>query len=44
LVNIPRFMFYQVISLLLAKKANKISVATQHYNHTGINEVERQTT
>ncbi|HMR83046.1 MAG TPA: glycosyltransferase [Niabella sp.] len=26
----PRFMFYQFIALLKAKKANKISVATQH--------------
>lgn len=38
--SIPRFMYYQVWSLLLARKANKISVATQHYNTTTINEVE----
>ncbi|HEX8460394.1 MAG TPA: glycosyltransferase, partial [Segetibacter sp.] len=30
LVNIPRFMFYQVLSLLKIRKANKISVATRH--------------
>jgi cellulose synthase/poly-beta-1,6-N-acetylglucosamine synthase-like glycosyltransferase len=30
LTSIPVFMYYQVISLLKAKKANKISVATKH--------------
>jgi len=34
LINIPRFMFYQVLSLLKARSANKRSVATRHY-HTG---------
>jgi cellulose synthase/poly-beta-1,6-N-acetylglucosamine synthase-like glycosyltransferase len=34
LINIPRFMFYQVLSLLKARGANKRSVATQHY-HVG---------
>ena len=31
LVQIPRFVLYQVISLLNVRKANKISVATKHY-------------
>jgi len=31
LVGIPLFMFYQILSLLKIKKANTISVATQHY-------------
>jgi cellulose synthase/poly-beta-1,6-N-acetylglucosamine synthase-like glycosyltransferase len=32
LVSIPKFIFYQVLSLFKARKANKISVATQHYH------------
>jgi hypothetical protein len=40
LINIPKFIFYQIISLLLIKKANKISVATQHYESTSINEIK----
>jgi cellulose synthase/poly-beta-1,6-N-acetylglucosamine synthase-like glycosyltransferase len=39
LVNIPRFMFYQVLSLLIARKANKVSVATRHYDSTNINDI-----
>jgi cellulose synthase/poly-beta-1,6-N-acetylglucosamine synthase-like glycosyltransferase len=31
LVNIPKFMFFQVLSLLKARKANERSVATQHH-------------
>jgi cellulose synthase/poly-beta-1,6-N-acetylglucosamine synthase-like glycosyltransferase len=30
LVNIPKFIFYQLSALLKARKANQISVATQH--------------
>ncbi|HQT23465.1 MAG: hypothetical protein B7X86_11515 [Sphingobacteriales bacterium 17-39-43] len=30
LINIPEFMFFQVLSLLKIKSANKISVATKH--------------
>ncbi|GAA4911786.1 glycosyltransferase [Mucilaginibacter defluvii] len=37
LINIPKFIFYQVLSLTKARKANQHSVATQHY-HTGENE------
>ncbi|RCH55130.1 hypothetical protein DJ568_08035 [Mucilaginibacter hurinus] len=38
LVNIPKFIFYQVLSLLKARKANQHSVATQHY-HTDVTNV-----
>jgi cellulose synthase/poly-beta-1,6-N-acetylglucosamine synthase-like glycosyltransferase len=31
LINIPKFIFYQVLSLLKVKNANKRSVATTHY-------------
>ncbi len=41
LVNIPKFVFFQVVSLLQVKKANKISVATQHYNNTSIHDVKK---
>ena len=39
LVNIPQFMFYQVISLLRSRKANKRSVATTHYHNADIENV-----
>jgi cellulose synthase/poly-beta-1,6-N-acetylglucosamine synthase-like glycosyltransferase len=39
LVAIPLFMFYQMLSLLKIKKANKISVATQHFHTTSINDL-----
>lgn len=32
LVNIPTFIFYQLLSLAKVKKANSLSVATQHYH------------
>lgn len=31
LINIPKFMFFQVLSLLKARKANERSVATKHH-------------
>lgn len=31
LINIPKFMFFQVLSLLKVRKANERSVATKHY-------------
>jgi len=40
LVSSPKFIFYQVLSLLKVKKANKVSVATQHYHDSTINEVK----
>lgn len=39
LVNIPVFIFYQVLSLLKVRKANKYSVATQHYYVQKIDEL-----
>ncbi|RYY36023.1 MAG: hypothetical protein EOP46_07980 [Sphingobacteriaceae bacterium] len=35
LVNIPKFIYFQVISLTKARGANKRSVATQHYHSDG---------
>lgn len=31
LKNAPKFIYYQILALLKARKANKISVATEHY-------------
>lgn len=36
--NIPKFMFFQVLSLLKVRKANKHSVATTHYVEDGESE------
>jgi len=41
LTSIPKFVFYQVLSLLHIRKANKISVATRHYSSKNINEIEK---
>lgn len=38
LINIPKFIFFQIQSLLKARKANKISVATKHFE---INLIEK---
>ncbi|WP_461452331.1 glycosyltransferase [Mucilaginibacter sp.] len=38
LINIPKFIFFQVLSLLKVRKANKHSVATTHYYNDGIAE------
>jgi len=40
LAGIPVFIFYQVLSLLKVRKANKISVATQHYHNRTIEQVK----
>ncbi|MCJ8211824.1 glycosyltransferase family 2 protein [Mucilaginibacter sp. RS28] len=40
LVNIPKFIFFQVLSLLKVRKANKYSVATTHYYHGDSKEEE----
>lgn len=40
LLHIPAFMFYQVLSLLKAKKANQLSVATVHQHHKKVEEVK----
>ncbi|MNL78251.1 hypothetical protein D3C87_2045920 [compost metagenome] len=34
LINIPKFMFYQLTALVNAGRANKISVATRQENKT----------
>jgi cellulose synthase/poly-beta-1,6-N-acetylglucosamine synthase-like glycosyltransferase len=39
LVAIPVFVFYQILSLLKVRKANQISVATQHYYTKPIDEL-----
>lgn len=39
LINIPVFIFYQILSLLKVRKANKYSVATQHYYVQKIDEL-----
>ena len=39
LINIPKFVFYQVLSLLKVRKANQHSVATTHYVH-GVTKTE----
>jgi hypothetical protein len=31
LINIPKFIYFQIVSLLHAKSANKRSTATVHY-------------
>lgn len=40
LAGIPMFVFYQVMSLLKVRQANKISVATQHYHSRTIDELQ----
>ena len=39
LAGIPLFIYYQLLSLLKVRKANKISVATQHYHNKVIDEL-----
>lgn len=41
LINIPKFMFFQVLSLLKVRKANKISVATTHYHNQVLDQVKQ---
>jgi cellulose synthase/poly-beta-1,6-N-acetylglucosamine synthase-like glycosyltransferase len=41
MAGIPLFMYYQFLSLLRVRKANKISVATQHYHSKTIDEVSQ---
>jgi cellulose synthase/poly-beta-1,6-N-acetylglucosamine synthase-like glycosyltransferase len=38
--SIPRFIFYQVLSLSKVRKANEISVATQHFHDKEIEEIK----
>jgi cellulose synthase/poly-beta-1,6-N-acetylglucosamine synthase-like glycosyltransferase len=37
--SIPKFIYYQVLALLKANKANKLSVATTHEHQTTINDL-----
>jgi cellulose synthase/poly-beta-1,6-N-acetylglucosamine synthase-like glycosyltransferase len=39
LINIPKFIFFQVLSLLKARKANQHSVATIHYHSSTIEQI-----
>lgn len=39
--NIPKFIFFQVLSLLKVSKANQVSVATQHYYDKSIDEIKK---
>jgi len=41
LINIPKFIFYQVLSLLKVRKANKHSVATTHYYDSATSENDK---
>ncbi len=38
--GIPKFIFYQVLALMKVRKANELSVATQHYHDNEINELK----
>lgn len=40
LINIPKFMFFQVLSLLKVTKANQVSVATTHAVDTSIEDIK----
>ncbi len=42
LIGIPKFIFYQVLSLMKIRKANTISVATTHYHAQDIDEVKKE--
>lgn len=42
LKNIPNFMYYQLLSLLKIRKANKISVATKHYHSRSIDKLNEE--
>lgn len=39
--GIPTFIFFQVLSLLKVRKANEISVATQHYHEKEIDDLKK---
>lgn len=42
LVSIPKFVFFQVLSLMQVKRANKVSVATRHYSSKHINDIDNE--
>ena len=39
LINIPKFIFFQVLSLLKSRNANKRSVATKHFETSSIDQI-----
>ena len=39
LINIPRFVLLQIVSLIKARKANQYSVATKHYHDNSVEEL-----
>lgn len=39
--GIPKFVFFQVLSLLKARKANEISIATQHFHEKEIEDLKK---
>jgi cellulose synthase/poly-beta-1,6-N-acetylglucosamine synthase-like glycosyltransferase len=41
LTGIPKFIFYQVLSLMRVRTANKKSVATQHYSSSSIKDIKK---
>lgn len=41
LISIPKFIFYQILSLLKSRNANKHSIATQHYYHKNVEQVDK---
>lgn len=41
LLGIPKFMFFQIVSLLKVRSANKISVATEHYHISRKDEITK---
>ena len=41
LLSIPVFIFYQVLSLMHIKRANKLSVATHHFSDKTINDIKK---
>jgi len=41
LLNIPRFIYLQVVSLLNSRNANKRSVATTHYSDQSLDDIEK---
>ena len=40
LITIPKFMFFQVVSLMKIRSANEISIATEHY-HTNTKDISK---
>ena len=42
LLSIPVFVFYQVLSLMHIRKANKLSVATHHFSGKTIDDIEKK--